>query len=395
MAASRRKDRSLDARLESAHRASMLHKKRTGKALYITREIVEKEAMYEEVDERYQEKRLRMLQAQNMQIEEQFQRQLLAAFAAGANSARSRHSISASNAPADGVKKMRIEIPSARASFSEGASAAPTTSPMLASSNHVGTPTTTYAQTPGTPYVQTPDSYVQTPGGYSNSFPSPQIPQYVTQQNAWRQQPFNLLPRRQQQGYQAPQQTEVQTVDSWRRRVLQQSLASSEASTPTQAFRSRLASAPEPRLLAEHPVVVAPRARAPSGTAPSPRARSEPSIAEEEEKSTTSEPLSTVPPQTFVAQNWGTPDLCPSPGSFNSASNTSWDDNVPPEMVTHDSAPMAPLMVSSDELDPDFADFNQFALGLGTSSHYQDGLGLEASAFDDWVALDLDFAAAA
>ncbi|GAB1210596.1 hypothetical protein APSETT445_009391, partial [Aspergillus pseudonomiae] len=44
IAASRRKDRSLDARLESANRASQLHKQRTGKALLITREIVEKEA---------------------------------------------------------------------------------------------------------------------------------------------------------------------------------------------------------------------------------------------------------------------------------------------------------------------------------------------------------------
>lgn len=82
VAASRRKDRSLDARLESAQRASLLHKKRTGKALRITKDIVQKEAMYEEVDECYQEKRIRMLQAQNIQIEEQFQRQLLAAVAA-------------------------------------------------------------------------------------------------------------------------------------------------------------------------------------------------------------------------------------------------------------------------------------------------------------------------
>lgn len=53
VAASRRKDRSLDSRLESAIRASILHKQRTGKTLRVTKEIVEKDDMYEEVDEQY------------------------------------------------------------------------------------------------------------------------------------------------------------------------------------------------------------------------------------------------------------------------------------------------------------------------------------------------------
>ncbi|KAL6870514.1 hypothetical protein J3F83DRAFT_760981 [Trichoderma novae-zelandiae] len=48
IAASRRRDRDLDARLKSALDASEIHKKRTGKALRITREIVENEEMYEE-----------------------------------------------------------------------------------------------------------------------------------------------------------------------------------------------------------------------------------------------------------------------------------------------------------------------------------------------------------
>lgn len=55
IAASRRKDRSLAVRLRSAHKASCLHKRRTGKNIRISREIVEAEAIYEEVDERYQE----------------------------------------------------------------------------------------------------------------------------------------------------------------------------------------------------------------------------------------------------------------------------------------------------------------------------------------------------
>ncbi|KAL7938844.1 hypothetical protein V8C35DRAFT_89573 [Trichoderma chlorosporum] len=58
IAASRRSDRDIEARIKSALQASKIHKKRTGKALRITREIVLNEAMYEEEDtelERFRE----------------------------------------------------------------------------------------------------------------------------------------------------------------------------------------------------------------------------------------------------------------------------------------------------------------------------------------------------
>lgn len=51
IAASRRGDRSLEARVKSAHDASKIHEKRTGRPLHITEEIVAKEEMYEEVDD--------------------------------------------------------------------------------------------------------------------------------------------------------------------------------------------------------------------------------------------------------------------------------------------------------------------------------------------------------
>lgn len=57
IAASRRSDRSLEARVQSAFAASQIHKDRTGKALKVTEEIVLKEEMYEEEDDlpaRYQ-----------------------------------------------------------------------------------------------------------------------------------------------------------------------------------------------------------------------------------------------------------------------------------------------------------------------------------------------------
>jgi hypothetical protein len=51
VAASRRSDRSLEARVESARRASEIHKRRTGRGFKITIEGVEKEEMYEEEDD--------------------------------------------------------------------------------------------------------------------------------------------------------------------------------------------------------------------------------------------------------------------------------------------------------------------------------------------------------
>jgi hypothetical protein len=51
IAASRRNDRSLEARVESARRASEIHKKRTGRGLKVTEQDVMNEEMYEEEDD--------------------------------------------------------------------------------------------------------------------------------------------------------------------------------------------------------------------------------------------------------------------------------------------------------------------------------------------------------
>nr|POE90386.1 hypothetical protein CFP56_71111 [Quercus suber] len=51
IAASRRSDRSLEARVESARRASEIHKKRTGRSLRVTEQDVINEEMYEEEDD--------------------------------------------------------------------------------------------------------------------------------------------------------------------------------------------------------------------------------------------------------------------------------------------------------------------------------------------------------
>jgi len=62
IAASRRSDRSLEARIESARRASEIHKRRTGRALRVTEQDVINEEMYEEEDDDLQSQ-YRRLQA--------------------------------------------------------------------------------------------------------------------------------------------------------------------------------------------------------------------------------------------------------------------------------------------------------------------------------------------
>jgi len=62
IAASRRSDRSLEARIESARRASEIHKRRTGRALRVSEQDVINEEMYEEEDDDLQSQ-YRRLQA--------------------------------------------------------------------------------------------------------------------------------------------------------------------------------------------------------------------------------------------------------------------------------------------------------------------------------------------
>lgn len=152
MAASRRKDRSLDARLESANRASMLHKKRTGKGLHITREIVEKEAMYEEIDERYQEKRLKLLRTQATELEEQFQRHLIATMGCNQSARVSAHG---------GVQKTRHSSIASAHSYFPDMSQQQTMAPLSPGPS----PTSpVFDMTGGGASSPTESSYVQTPG---------------------------------------------------------------------------------------------------------------------------------------------------------------------------------------------------------------------------------------
>ncbi|KAL1988180.1 hypothetical protein VTN96DRAFT_710 [Rasamsonia emersonii] len=393
VAASRRKDRSLDARLESANRASMLHKKRTGKALNITKEIVEKEAMYEEVDERYQEKRLRMLQAQNMQIEEQFQRQLLAAFAAGANSTRQAGRVSQDG----GVQKMRIDIPPARdflpghhhhRSMSAVSAMSANSAAGLVLSPSACSPATSYVQSPGSSYGNFANLQQQFPG-YLTPSQSPTWPSTTAATTQFQQ----MTP-----------QAQAQSVAAWRQQVLQRAHMGAGSAWLGHPFRQRLASAPDALMMMQ-------QQRSGAGTptnnnnnnsnnsnnsnsnsnndAAVSRSRSEsaqpqPVFSKDDSQLLSSGDLLT----TLGQETWPTPELSPSPTS--NSSPASAGDDKPSSATQEDSdVKQPPVLVSTDEVDPEYDEFTRFALGLESGPQWQAPVADPATTtFDDWVTLE-------
>lgn len=374
IAASRRKDRSLDARIESANRASLLHKKRTGKALYITKEIVEKEAMYEEVDERYQEKRIRMLQAQNMQIEEQFHRHLLAAFAARTNSNNinnmpRRHASLASRHPMNqsGVRKMSLDLSNCRASYPGGMRAGPLTSPSVMSDHMYGFPSSgSYSQGLQSPsYMSCGESYFSATPTTSSS----PVQSYVAQpgQPVWPQSFANSWACSQQQNPYLHA-----AAGMWQQDFMKQ---------PQQIrqFRDRVASVPEIALQGLPSATVDPA----SSSSPHTRVQSEPVCNIPSEGNT---PKPGTP-------STETPGECPTPTPITPISpNVKNSTTKAPEQDSARTDRGCGLMVSNNgELDPDFDEFSRFAFGLGRNSYDQQQ---ESFGFDDLVAFD-DFATTA
>jgi hypothetical protein len=337
----------------------MLHKKRTGKGLHITKEIVESEAMYEEVDERYHEKRMRYLKDQTDQIEAQFQRQLLAAFTLGANSTRPSTRVSADG----GIQKMRIDIASTRPyqprhqhhrqSSGAGVLPSPTaSSPGLETSGASSMQEGTYASSPGS-------SYVQTPGAYSHMIPPQQMPGYFTPEMSptWSSQSAAPPP----QELPLPQAPFV----AWRQPVLQRpSAVSQQAPWVGHPSRQRLASTPDALMLLNSGL--------PSMTRDDVhRAQSEPAEAQPAPQSD--------PGPIFVNFNdepWATPELSASSISSNASEMSSADDLEPKQ----------PIMVSTEELDADYDEFTRYALGLESQPQWQTPLA--DSGFEDWFTLD-------
>jgi hypothetical protein len=385
----------------------MLHKKRTGKGFHITKEIVEREAMYEEVDERYAEKRIRMLQAQNMQIEQQFHRHLVAAFGRpqlGNSIANRRASTYTPRPSADsGPRKMSLDLSNLRSSFSQGSSSL--ASPMAASDGYILSPTASFDNSANSymgcmPGSETPYSMV-TPG--SNSA---QVPEYVHQQAtpAWNTQMPNWA---MQQQVPTPGQTPTDQVQMWQQSMMQQANVPDTIQMQRQ-FRDRLASAPE--LPLHQPPRVAPSASI-SGPTPSAhshghghgqslghsRGQSQPSnnfhnlhlLTQSTHLAMPASSASSPRIEALSAETHSTPDFCPTPHSPMSPTAVATQMNVPslPAHVKMDGNGQGDgIMVSNEGMDADYSDFSQFALHLGNSTmplSERDTFG-----FDDFIAVD-------
>ena len=352
----------------------MLHKKRTGKSLHVTKDVVEKEAMYEEIDERYQEKRILMLQAQNMQIGEQLNRKLLVALAVRTSRGSSSSSSSSSPAASLSSAATRSSFPSSASSaashhhqprratsitrrvsvndvckvcldlsclcpsVSEGMQTGQLTSPMIMHQD--------YVMSPGYGTLS-PSSQNQLPEWYS-----PQLPSYVQQ-----------APRLQQwTGFQ-PQPGQQHIAQD----ILQES-----THFPVRQFRNRFSSAPEISLHdlpANSLSIVPPTPAAASPPAQRPpqhsRVRSEPDL------SMVMQHLQQPDSQSPSPKVQPTLDACPSTITPQSPKSTGLEPVPVPvpqpdlEAVGKDSERM---LSSHDSLGPDFDDFSRFALGLGNGA---------------------------
>ncbi|KAJ5852098.1 uncharacterized protein N7529_011483 [Penicillium soppii] len=345
IAASRRKDRSLDARLESANRASMLHKKRTGKGFHITKDIVEKEAMYEEVDERYQEKRIKMLQAQNMQIEEEFHQHLLKAFAkrasySNASSIASRRASNITPLPSvDNSRKMSLDLSNLRSSpFHQPH---PQTQPQ---SQMISPMPNDYVLSPSASYDQ--PSYIMPESPYTMA---PATPAYV---QPWQNQPYSWMQMP------TPDQTPTDAVQMWQQQMMHQA----PENVQMRQFRDRLASAPD---ILHHTPPAAPAAQTNGHSQTNShgqahghsRGQSQPSASFHNLHLLTQ---SHVPK--FEASEPTHSDFCPTPHTPVSPMTAALKVELQPAVKVE-----ADAMVSG-ELDPDFTDFSQFALHLGNVS---------------------------
>ncbi|KAJ5982342.1 hypothetical protein N7451_012442 [Penicillium sp. IBT 35674x] len=372
---------------EENREQEVFHWERTGKAFHITKEIVEKEAMYEEVDERYQEKRMRMLQTQNMQSEEQAQHHLLAEFAARAkNSGLAASSIAnrrASLAPRASVdeasRKTSLDLTNLRSPLPHSMDPDSLTSPAMTTDECVMSPLTIsfegaqsympYESPTGSPYFNMMTTRAS----------SGHVPAYVTQAPT----PFWNQPQI------APtwaMQQHVPTPDHAPTDFSAVHVCLNHAYAP---FRDYLASVPEfpithtiPQSPAFHPHHPTASISGPNGHS---RGHSQPSnpfhnlhllmqgthLAQTPMAVSSNSSLKIESP----TETQSTMDFCPTP-------NTPL---LPVAVFAQPAKNKDGVMVLDEELDLDLSEFSQFALELHENSSLQD---LEQFEFKDFINLD-------
>ncbi|KAL4896503.1 hypothetical protein BDV59DRAFT_107727 [Aspergillus ambiguus] len=354
IAASRRKDRSLDARLESANRASLLHKQRTGKALLINREIVEKEAMYEEVDDRYKEKLNRMIHMQNISMQNDFPHGLISSlpFRPGALQQRRASSMTPRASVDGGIRKMSLDLTGLRPSVVDGMHSSPMASPMGMGAPQQYTMSPTFdasSQAPSYPNV--------VPG--SSGLPSYLAPgqgnhhqQHHHPSSTWASQaigPQHAAARGSWAGFQMPMGGDLTSTTPM-------------PAPPPRQFRDRMGSAP---VIPVHAVASASGARTASQHS---RNRSEPgqALGRSGLSSTTSPHVDMVPTEPLP-----TPDLCPTPSTPTSpTSGAKQADFLNWESLDKDGDGLSFSHALSDE---DFNNFNQYAISLNHNNSLADG----------------------
>lgn len=379
--------------MESANRASSLHKQRTGKALLISREIVEREAMYEEVDDRYQEKINRMLHAQSMQLQTEFNRNLMAAFANRPSALHQRRASSHLNprASLNGIRKMSLDLSGLRASVSDGMNTGPMTSPLAP---HQGS------------YVLSPtyDGNSQSPS-YPSVVPasSGQLPSYLTQTAGgptWPAQLNGPQPMRSPWtgGFVSPvQQVPATTMGEM-------------GAMPVRQFRDRMGSAPViPVHAMPSPLLATPAASSNSSATVPPttttmssssstasagprpahpmyqhtRVRSEPGQALRTQSLANLSQLNSPPGMPMDStEPVPTPDLCPTPSTPQSPTSTGQDPGLWGLDLNKDEGVMG--YAQEHHMDPDYEDFSRFAFTLGSGPQLPES----ETAFDEFFTME-------
>ena len=368
----------------------MLHKKRTGKVFHITKGIVEGEAIYEEVDERYAEKRIRMLQAQNLQIEQQFHRHLIAAWGnrppRRSSIANRRVSTYTPRPSADGgPRKMSLDLTNIRSSFSQDSSSMAI--PLATGDGYILSPATSFDNNDNSymgcmPGSELPYSMV-TPSTGPNSA---QIPRNVNQQattQAWNPQMPNWA--MQQQQVLALGKNPTDQVQMWQQSMMQQPTVPDTIQMQRQ-FRDRLASAPE------LPLYQAPRV-APSGSisgsTPTPschgptfshsRGQSQPSnnihnihfLTQSAHFAMPASSASSPRIEAPSAETHSTTDFCPTHHSPMSPTAVATQMSMPASVKMDGGKGNENgdgILVSNEGMDSDYSDFSQFALHLRNST---------------------------
>ncbi|PWY76254.1 hypothetical protein BO70DRAFT_318432 [Aspergillus heteromorphus CBS 117.55] len=384
IAASRRKDRSLDARVESANRASSLHKQRTGKALLINRDIVEREAMYEEVDDRYQEKINRIMHAQSLQMNNDFNRNLMAVLHASRPSAL--HQRRATNAhlnpraSANGIRKMSLDLTGLRASMSEGMHTGPMTSPL---------------EVQQSPYVLSPTYHgsSQSPS-YPNVVPasSGHLPSYLTQTAGGPTWPTQMGGGPSVQspwtaGFVSPAQQGPNGLGDL-------------SAMPVRQFRDRMGSAPViPMRTVPSPSMATPAGTNPTSTAtvtPSTpatrpassmfqhaRVRSEPTPGSRTQSLANLSQMHSLGGLPMEAMEpIPTPDLCPTPSTPQSPTSMGQTGGLWGLQLHKDEGLGYP---PEHHLDPEYEDFSHYAIGLGSEGPLVES---DMATFDDYLTME-------